>query len=234
MFSPRHRRRTQSRIRQVRRLNSTRRTRIREHSKARRSLAQRNLSEPFYPTEDWYEPTGSDGYRVIEKSPGEGHLHVVTEEQVRDRLAQLPQHFVRDLEIVQLSCMTRKKHCFPCYGMQWGSAIYLYPFDETFEEHFDRPPPRALVIEAKMFGARWDRPTPESWRLKWSEQSARDFQLNNVLIHELGHLIDKRNTNYMDQERFAEWFAIEYGYLKSGGKLTRRRRQNIRRRHHGL
>ena len=90
------------------------------------------------------------------------------------------------------------------------------------------------MIESKMFGAKWDQPAPGSWRLIWTENSARDFQLNNVLIHELGHLVDHRNTNYTDQERFAEWFAIKYGYLQSGGNASRRPKRKVRRRHHGV
>jgi hypothetical protein len=157
----------------------------------------------------------------------------VTEDQVRTRLSKLPQEFLKDLEIVQLSRMTRKKTYCPCYGMQWGCAIYLYPFDETFDEFFYAPPPSSFVIESKMYGGRWEQPEAGVWRLIWTESSARDFQLNNVLIHELGHLIDDRNSSYTDQERFAEWFAIEYGYRHTGGIDRRRPRRRIRRRHHG-
>ena len=83
-----------------------------------------------------------------------------------------------------------------------------------------------------MYGGRWEQHEPDVWRLVWTEASARDFQLNNVLIHELGHLVDKRNTNYIDQERFAEWFAVEYGYRRTGGSKRRRPHRRIRRRHH--
>ena len=53
----------------------------------------RNRQEPFAPPEDWHEPTGSEqGYRVISQYPGAGYRHVVTPEQIRTRLAQLPEH----------------------------------------------------------------------------------------------------------------------------------------------
>ena len=67
------------------------------------------------------------------------------------RLALLPDSFVRPLETVQFSQMTAKKRSFPCYGMQWGTALYLYPIEETLVEYFDRPPrpnlPRHLPRE---------------------------------------------------------------------------------------
>jgi hypothetical protein len=62
-----------------------------------------------------------------------------------------------------------------------------------------------------MYGARWtcDQGT---WHLTWDLDSIRDFYLNNILIHELGHVLDDRNSRVIDRERYAEWFAIEYGY----------------------
>lgn len=232
MFSPR-RVNNHSNNRKYRDRRSFERTYLRERAKSRRAISPAYADQSFVPPENWYEPTGAPGYRVLIQEPGPEYRHVVTEDQVRTRLSKLPPEFLEGLEVVQLSRMTRKKAYCPCYGMQWGCAIYLYPFDETFDEFFYVPPPRAFVIESKMYGGRWEQPEVGVWRLIWSESSARDFQLNNVLIHELGHLIDDRNSSYIDQERFAEWFAIEYGYRHTGGIDRRRPKRRIRRRHHG-
>jgi hypothetical protein len=110
--------------------------------------------------------------------------------------------------------MTAKKKSFPCYGMQWGAAIYLYPLESDLVEYFDRPPRPAEYIEARQFGARWVQ-SGTFWKLVWTRPAIEDFYLNNVLIHELGHLLDDRNTSYRDRERYAEWFALEHGYKKS-------------------
>ncbi len=158
MLPPRHR------------LTKTR-ARIRQHTKGRRTFVQRRPGQSFEPTEDWHEPAEKAGYRVIVRNPGKGYRHVVTEDQIRDRLARLPQQFLKDLDVVQLACMTRKKNRFPYYGLQWGTAIYLYPFEENLEETFYRPPPRALVIEAKMFGGQIIQDAPGVWKLIWSESA---------------------------------------------------------------
>ncbi|MEM9353911.1 MAG: hypothetical protein AAGA92_12930 [Planctomycetota bacterium] len=131
---------------------------------------------------------------------------------------------------MQFSTMTRKKSSFPCYGMQWGATLYLYPMEASLEEDFASPPRPEVVNEARMYGGRWSRPAPGLWRLSWTEETIRDFYLNNILIHELGHLLDDRNSRYIDRERYAEWFAIEYGYRATGG--SRRRSSSVRRRHH--
>ncbi len=59
----------------------------------------------------------------------------------------------------------------------------------------------------------------------------KDFYLNNILIHELGHLLDERNTSYTDRERYAEWFAIKYGYLPTQTERRLSRPVEFRRRH---
>jgi hypothetical protein len=175
------------------------------------------LRNSCVPPEDWHEPTGdtSRGFRMVIQPPGDGYVHVVTPQQIRQRLAQLPSHLTRTLEVVQLSRMTRKKQSFPCYGMQWGTAIYLYPVPASLMEHYSSPPLPAVYNEARIFGGVWEQGQGSAWKLIWSRTALEDFYLNNVLIHELGHVLDDRNTSYRDRERFAEWFAIEHGYKPS-------------------
>lgn len=206
----------------------------RNQPKSRRTnVGHATLREPFSPPEDWHEPHGEGGdYQVVVQPPGNGFRHVVTPDEVRDRLAELPPAFLSDLEVVQLSRMTRKKQSFPCYGMQWGSALYLYPLEESLVEAFTNPPQATFYNEAKMYGGVW-RQDRNSWTLNWTEDSIRDFYLNNILIHELGHLLDERNSTYIDRERYAEWFAVEYGYRGSGGLDARRPHRKVHRRHHG-
>jgi hypothetical protein len=193
---------------------------------------QRNEQLPFIPPEDWYEPTeqGLD-YRVVVKSPGLGFRHILTPADIRNRLAELPAAFIQNLEVVQLSGMTRKKQSFPCYGMQWGSSLYLYPIEENLIEDYNSPPTPAQRNEARMYGGRWIQESAQRWKLVWNEQSVRDFYLNNILIHELGHLVDARNTRYVDRERYAEWFALEHGY-KASRRLAMSGPRAVHRRHH--
>ncbi len=183
----------------------------------RARISSATLRGPYMPPETWYEPSETKArseYKVISRRAGRGYKHFVNEEDVRSRLAQLPAWMLSELHVVQLSTMTRKKRVSPCYGMQWGNAIYLYPIEESLVETFVQPPKPAQRIEAMMYGATWEQ-DGEHWKLHWTETTIRDFYLNNVLIHELGHILDNRNRSYKDRERFAEWFAVEYGYKPS-------------------
>ncbi len=174
----------------------------------------------FVPPETWHEPSDepSGRYRFVVQPAGEGYVHAVTPDEVRARLSEFPSEMLQNLEVVQFSRITRKKLTFPCYGMQWGNALYLYPIEDSLIEYYPRPPRPALRTEAEMFGGHWVQ-QGSAWKLIWTPETIKDFYLNNILIHELGHLLDQRNTSYIDRERFAEWFAIEHGY-----KPTQRQR----------
>jgi hypothetical protein len=158
---------------------------------------------------------------VIVQSAGSGYLHPVSPDDVRERVLQLPEPFRDSIDVVQLSRMTRKRRLFPCYGLQWGTAVYLYPIEESLEELYVRAPRPAQRIETEMFGGRWVQ-DGALWRLVWTRDTIRDYYLNNVLIHEIGHANDHRNTNFRRREQFADWFAIEYGY-----RATREQRSHL-------
>lgn len=196
----------------------------------RARVGHRNQRLPFTPPEDWYEPTEADEYRFVIQEPGQGYRHVLTPDEVRQRLAELPAHFLDGLEVIQFSRMTQKKQSFPCYGMQWGASLYLYPIEQNLVEYYDRPPKPAQANEARMYGGRWVQ-QGANWKLVWTERAIRDFYLNNILIHELGHLVDDRNTRYDERERYAEWFAMHYGY-RATRHLRGAYRKNVTRRHH--
>src|SRR5687767_14061068 len=76
----------------------------------RARIAQRDQRLPFVPPEDWHEPleAAPAGYKFVVQAPGEGYRHVVTPDEVRARLEQLPAHFLQPLQVVQFSRMTRK------------------------------------------------------------------------------------------------------------------------------
>jgi hypothetical protein len=182
----------------------------------RGSVSQQS-SDGFNAPEQWHEPSDADDIHFIVKPPGSRYRHAVTVQEVRDRLSQLPREFVEQIEVIQFSPMSAKRKLFPCYGMQWGENIYLYPIEESLVEIYHRPPKPQQLIEAKMHGGVWTE-TDGKYHLQWSEEAIKDFYLNNVLIHEIGHVLDQRNTNAEKREQYANWFAIEYGFRASRGR----------------
>jgi hypothetical protein len=183
-------------------------------------LSDRPAKAAFDAPERWHEPRGRLRPKILVEHPGNEFIHPVTPGEIRERLARLPREYQGFVDVVQLSRMTRKRELFPLYGLQWGTAVYLYPIEMSLVETYVRRPKPHQEIEARMFGGRWKHENG-LWRLYWTTETIRDFYLNNILIHEVGHAIDDRNRRAADRERFANWFAIEHGY-----KASRRARQS--------
>ncbi len=63
-------------------------------------------------------------------------------------------------------------------------------------------------------GAKWKQ-DESGWWLEFDRLSLRRFYLFDVLLHELGHHVDKRvwKRDTISAERYAEWFAQEYARL---------------------
>ena len=190
---------------------------VRPDAAYRQRRRQDEIASHFSAPETWHEPQQRSAIEYVVQPAGPGYVHPVTIEEVQARLAELPGPLVECVEVVQLSSMTRKRRLFPLYGMQWGPNVYLYPIEESLTEAYVRPPRPDQLVEAKMFGGRWTQSGNE-WKLTWTPDSIRDFYLNNVLIHEVGHVNDTRNTNNHKREQYAIWFATEYGYRASRGR----------------
>ena len=216
----RHSRSTKSRPQQTRR-RQTKRSRVRPASAHReRTTGERDYQPEFNAPEVWYEPSEetTNDIRYVHFEPGDGFVHPVSIRDIQRRLRDFPKKFLQNVEVIQLSPMTRKRELFPCYGMQWGTTVYLYPIEESLVEVYSRPPRPQQMIDARMYGGKWKQ-YGNYWELVWSPQAIRDFYLNSILIHEIGHANDPRNQSYTDRERFADWFAIEYGYRPSRGRV---------------
>ncbi len=114
------------------------------------------LPQSFSAPERWHGPQlGGHKPRFVVEPASCGYRHPLTPEEIRARLALLPPQFLSNLEVVQLSRMTRKRHAFPCYGMQWGWSIYLYPIEEDLIEVYGQQPSPPRLIEARMYGGCW-------------------------------------------------------------------------------
>lgn len=184
-------------------------SRARSFPFARRFRPPRRRKKRTYdPPEVWYDP--SDRLRVVVDFPGRGYRHVLTGEEVKFYLRSIPDWAVRGLSTIVLARITRKKLSAPRYGLQWGSTVYLYPMPEDLVEYQEHPPLPQVRIETEKCGGVWSF-DGQLWSLVWTEDAVKRFYLENILPHELAHVLDERNSNTRDRERFAEAFAQRWG-----------------------
>lgn len=214
----------------------------RDRTPTRKSLQRESIKEKWTPLIE-FPPRGETEetednfpqYHVM--PPGNGYIHPLVKNDVIDRIAELPSVIRRSLasclDHIVMPTHTRKMDSDGSYGIQWGSSLYLFPMEENREEYFFDPSPLKLQ-ETKRFGARWSHNRDKnSWTCRWTPEGLIDFYRENVLIHELGHLLDKRNNSYIDRERFAEAFAQQYGHtLDHFEDRKKPHRDRKHRRHH--
>ena len=173
----------------------------------------------FSAPETWHEPQGLDDIRYELQSAGEGYLHPVAPDEVQDRIRMLPERLTESIEVVRFSSMTRTSQPVSAVWNAVGCEHLPVPH-RSFTGRILRTTAEssAQLIESRMFGGEWKQ-VDGIWTLTWTRETIRDFYLNNVLIHEIGHVNDLRNTNSAARERYANWFATEYGYRTSRGRI---------------
>lgn len=161
--------------------------------------------------ERYYERATDSGYKVIVEPPGVGWRHVLTPCDIVTRLDKLPDRLLWRLHHVVLPTMTAKRARMKCFGLQWGGAIYLYPLPmgKTEWTYGGRIPPFDRHWYKRFGGV--VKPHANHDVLTWSEQALRRYYLEHVLLHELGHINDTRNSSVKQRERFANYFADFWG-----------------------
>ncbi|WP_145304386.1 metallopeptidase family protein [Crateriforma conspicua] len=134
-------------------------------------------------------------------------------------LAIIPQEMLLGLNrIALLGGTTRQEKsawnanwCYGCYG--YGSvSLFAFPERRRVWESPDLHKPseihayqRAGVEMAHEGG---------KWIYRFTDDSIRRFYLWDVLVHEIGHHVDRSHPDRSTKrsERYAEWFARTYGF----------------------
>lgn len=150
----------------------------------------------------------------------------VTVEDVRESLTRIPAVFHRGLQAIFLLAGTRKQAKVAggddlSYGCYWADCVFLHPFPKSkLRSVYPRPPKPSDLLEYARAGAEI---TTESQGtvVRFDARSLKKLYLQDVLVHEIGHHVDKANLGKSnDDEAFARWFATEFGFC-----LPRRRRR---------
>jgi hypothetical protein len=149
------------------------------------------------------------------------HTEFIRPTEVKDvaeLLSRVPSDFLKSLRGISLLGGTskqlrasKKRFQYGCY-CNWSSQIYLYAYPRRMmKEYWGHLPKPEIVEEYSRMGAKW-KPDCSGWWLIFDESSIRKFYLFDVLLHEIGHHVDRRSRrrDTTSAERYAEWFAQEY------------------------
>lgn len=150
-------------------------------------------------------------------------IHPVNPEDVKSLLDKVPPEFLNSLHSIYLLGGTSKqlkasKKSFR-YGCYRGGGIYLYAYPRwMLKEKWGKRPSPTAIREYEQMGAKWIQ-DKSCWWLEFDRISLKRFYLYDVLLHELGHHVDRRryhssgrfwNRDTASAERYAEWFSQKY------------------------
>lgn len=149
-----------------------------------------------------------------------GFIRPFNSKDVTDYLEKVPEEFLKGIGGIYLLGGTKKqkKASFGSlfrYGCYWGSEIYLHAFPEKrMSLTFKKKQPTPSVLEEYNRANANIKNIKGGLNISFDIGSMKSFFLRDVLMHEIGHHVDRENIDrtHKRSERFAEWFASEYGY----------------------
>ena len=167
----------------------------------------------------------SDNYVIKSEKLNENFILPITSQEIEETLNRIPQEFLVDLKgILLLSGSKKQLNAYRSDLFRFGTyayqTIFLFPFPkEQLITKSKRLPAPNIRREYERAGATYTF-KDNSWQREFDHNSLKNFYLKDVLLHEVGHHVDRNSTNknYKQAERYAEWFATEYGFKKAFDK----------------
>lgn len=163
---------------------------------------------------------------LYESEPATGFIQPLTLADIKKLLAYLPEVFFTGLRGIFLCPGSKKQGKFSSiiYGSysDFYRVIMIFPFPESMCLFYRTQPKPSVCHEYERHGAIWKK-EGRLWKLEFSLEALRSFYIRDVLIHELGHHVDNlvlRIKNLNHCERFAEWFALEFGMRNPERELS--------------
>ena len=150
-----------------------------------------------------------DGLKVVERQLGAGFVRPFTAADVAAVLSCIPGGFLDELAGIYLMAGTAKqaRTRVPTYGMYWENEIFLFPVparrlvDGWFCSSNRAELQRYLACGAALHSTR------RGLIVRFDDESLRRFYLCEVLLHEVGHHVDRNRRSGKAGERYADWFA---------------------------
>ena len=153
---------------------------------------------------------------VLQRTHAE-FVRPLSREDIEDTLSKVSKEYTSDLQGVFVlggsSKLAKVVDSLYCYGTYWMWCIFLAPFPRAFLRRCYRRPPKPSILSEYSRAGASVRQTRDGLVVEFSEVAIRRFYIRDVLMHEIGHHVDRRwPRSKRKSEGFAEWFATEYGY----------------------
>lgn len=158
---------------------------------------------------------------IIEVEPSSeysGFIMPLSCDDVYEALNSIPDEFTDGLEGVFSMMGPSKKQSkawsLYCYGIYWRCCIFLFPYPRGWMSFRAKRLQPHILQEYERAGAEIINDGHKDLLVRFNDESLREFYLRDVLIHEIGHHVDRSSSakKTTKVEGFANWFATEYGF----------------------
>jgi hypothetical protein len=161
----------------------------------------------------------------ITDNPSRDYFFPIGEDEVRRELAHLPSKDWRGITHIWFRRFKKtdyEANELPLAEFSCGSGvrlITLYPWPRSLEwGHGDKKPPAALRRVLERYGAELAIRDGE-WISRWEEPALKNFYVEHLLFHEIGHHVDWYSRHWSKaNRRTLEEAADQYAF----GKTTKR------------
>jgi hypothetical protein len=166
--------------------------------------------------------------RLITDPLPNGYVYPCTIQDIQEKLKTLAPEMLRKVSSIHL-CNQVKMNPGVDAHIYDGAHIRIYPVPEKLRWSYgDRKPNPALAQERLEFGAYWQKVDNE-WFLCWDKDSLKEYILNHILLHEIGHSLDGVYYGTSRGERIAEAFACHVGKNHEIKRRVKKRTKRLRR-----
>lgn len=158
----------------------------------------------------------------IQDNPSRDFFFPISIEEIKKILEKLPQEHTQNLTHIWLRKINNQEKeksiqgCFIC-----GSGVNLiviYPFPKDLKMTFGKKRPSSK--ELKWYSNYNPELIEENgyWQLVWTEDKIKQYYLEGLFLHEMGHKIDSVYQRYWSKaykqkaEKFADNFAYYWGH----------------------
>jgi hypothetical protein len=160
--------------------------------------------------------------------PPKGYVYPCAIEDIREKLASLPADMLRNLSLIRLCNQVKMNRGIDAHIYD-GSEIRIYPVPEKLRWNYGTNKPNPACAQERLeFGAYWQRIDNE-WFLCWDKDLLRDYVLNHILMHEIGHSLDTTYYATSRGEQIAEAFAHRVGKNHEIIRRAKKRKKRLRR-----
>ncbi|MCP4439306.1 MAG: hypothetical protein GY810_10235 [Aureispira sp.] len=152
-------------------------------------------------------------------NPSRDFFHPITIEEIQDTIVKLEAEDVAPITHIWLRKIKKtdfeKGETYQSCFITWSGVnlIILNAFPKDLQMHFGTKPSQKV----KKFYATWTDQWIEidnKWYLKWTRESIKQYYLEHLILHEIGHLVDSQysrfysSAGFKKQEDFANSYAV--------------------------